>query len=220
VLPEAVNARVVRVKAPDGVVLAGTAYGKGPVGVVLLHEIRSSRAAWSSYAPELAARGVLVLAIDERGYGDSPDPALKKDPSKSQYGLDGVAAVNWLRANGARRVVLVGASAGGTLALTTAERRDARADAVVSLSAPAKDGGQLDALAGVARLPRQVLLVAAEFDSSFTEDAATLAKAIPQARHVVVGGSGDHGTDLLDDPAPGGGTIGDLVTAFVLAVRA
>jgi hypothetical protein len=104
--------------------------------------------------------------------------------------------------------------------LTTAERKDVRADAVVSLSAPAKDGGKLDALAGVARLPRRVLLVAAEFDTSFTEDAATLAKAIPQARHVVVGGSGDHGTELLDDPAPGGGTIGDLVTAFVLAVRA
>ncbi|MGZ4619177.1 MAG: alpha/beta hydrolase [Frankiaceae bacterium] len=126
-----------RVKALDGVVLAGTAYGSGAAGVALFHEANATSAVWAAYAPALAARGVLVLAIDARGHGQSPDPAGRPDPA--HYPLDGQAAVTWLRAHGARSITLVGASVGATLALFTAERPNLHIAAVVSLSGSAYD---------------------------------------------------------------------------------
>lgn len=191
--------------------LAATAYGSGRFGVALFHESDTSQEVWRDYAPRLASHGLLVLAIDARGHGGSQDVAGSS--GAAGYGLDGEAAVAWLRAHGATRVALVGASIGGTMALTTAERTGAAA--AVSLSGPATDHGQLDAVGGAAHAPRKVLLVVGSSDRDFTQDAQDLAHAVPKAELVTVDTS-DHGTALLPDPAPAGGTIADLVTAFVL----
>jgi hypothetical protein len=67
----------------------------------------------------------------------------------------------------------------------------------------------------VARAPQRVLLVVGKSDTEFTGDADALARAMPQAKLVVVD-SGDHGTELLGDPSPGGGTVAELVTRFVV----
>jgi dienelactone hydrolase len=63
----------VDLKAADGTRLKATYYSAakpGP-GIVLLHMCDSRRTAWASLAPRLAARGMHVLALDYRGYGDS-----------------------------------------------------------------------------------------------------------------------------------------------------
>jgi pimeloyl-ACP methyl ester carboxylesterase len=60
-------------KAEDGTPLKATYYAApkpGP-GVVLLHMCNSNRKAWAGLAPMLAAKGIHVLALDYRGYGDS-----------------------------------------------------------------------------------------------------------------------------------------------------
>jgi dienelactone hydrolase len=59
--------------APDGVKLKATYYsaGKPGPGVVLLHQCNRERSAWTSLATRLAGRGLHVLTLDYRGYGES-----------------------------------------------------------------------------------------------------------------------------------------------------
>jgi pimeloyl-ACP methyl ester carboxylesterase len=63
----------VDIKAADGTNLKATYYspGKPGPGVILLHICNSNRKVWSGLAPILTARGMHVLALDYRGYGDS-----------------------------------------------------------------------------------------------------------------------------------------------------
>src|SRR5208283_2765830 len=56
-----------------------------------------------------------VLAIDFRGYGASRGPG-QSDPLSAPLHLDILAAVHYLRANGAKTVSVVGASMGGSAA--------------------------------------------------------------------------------------------------------
>src|ERR1700728_3626810 len=99
-----------------GVNLVGDV-GGDPRGesIILLHGGGQTRHSWGSAALELAAQGYYVVALDLRGHGDSdwaPD---------AEYGID--AQIRDLRAV-VRRMpappVLIGASMGGLIALTTA----------------------------------------------------------------------------------------------------
>jgi pimeloyl-ACP methyl ester carboxylesterase len=83
--------------------------------IILIHGGGQTRHSWGSAALELAAKGYYVVALDLRGHGDSdwaPD---------AEYGID--AQIRDLRAV-VRRMpappVLIGASMGGLIALTTA----------------------------------------------------------------------------------------------------
>jgi dienelactone hydrolase len=63
----------VDIAAADGVKLRATyfAAAKPGPGVLMLHMCNSSRAAWATLAPQLAAAGIHVLTLDYRGYGES-----------------------------------------------------------------------------------------------------------------------------------------------------
>ena len=67
------QARPVTIQAPDGVALAATyfAAGKPGPGLLLLHQCNRDRTAWTALATAAASRGVHVLALDFRGYGES-----------------------------------------------------------------------------------------------------------------------------------------------------
>jgi dienelactone hydrolase len=68
--------RVVELKASDGAPLKATyfAAGKAGPGVLLLHQINRTRAAWDEPARQLAAAGINTLTLDMRGFGDSGSP--------------------------------------------------------------------------------------------------------------------------------------------------
>jgi len=56
--------------------------GDGPV-VVLLHGFPDSLHLWRAVVPHLVAAGYRVVALDQRGCGDSPTPA-----GRAHYGID------------------------------------------------------------------------------------------------------------------------------------
>jgi dienelactone hydrolase len=209
------SAQPVVVPAIGGGLLAGKLYGRGRHGVVLFHESDTSSVVWSGFASRLATADRLVLALDSRGHGGSTDSALGEPGPDSHYGSDGLAAAMWIRSRGAQDLALVGASIGGTMALVTAENRQAGVHAVVSLSGPAGDGGQLNAIAGAASAPRHVLLVVGSHDTDFTGDLEALADAMPQARKLILDGSSDHGTALLERRSGSGVTVADAVAQFL-----
>lgn len=194
----------------DGLKLTGIAFGSGTRGVALFHQSDGDVCEWAEYAWRLAAKGMQVLAIDARGHGSSVDSAPAG--AVSRFELDGPAAVTWLRAHGVRKVGLAGASAGGTLALVTAEQRDQAVIAVASLSGPQKYTDRLDAFAGRARLTAAVLLIVGGLDGSFATDADALAAGIPRSR-LIKADAGEHGTSLLPTVV-NGVAIQDSLTAF------
>ena len=106
--------------------------GEG-VPVLLLHGLASSRRFWDLVVPGLA--GLPVLALDQRGHGDSDRPA-------GPYDGDTVVrdALTALDSVGLSRVVVVGHSWGATTALRLAAAAPHRVLAVVAV-----DGGLLSA---------------------------------------------------------------------------
>ena len=189
--------------------------GAGTRGVALFHESDGTVCNWLDFAWRLAQHHFLVLAVDSRGHGESPNGTVT--PGKPErYELDGPAAVNWLRNHGASHVGIAGASVGGTLALVTAERMHHDVAAVASLSGEKSDNVRLRALAGAAALPTYVLLVIGKDDLPYLPDAKELARAAPQAQLLQIR-SADHGTALLPDSSTAehnSPTVGQVLIRF------
>ncbi|HUN31536.1 MAG TPA: alpha/beta hydrolase [Trebonia sp.] len=97
--------------AADGCDLAGERWAGGDELVVLLHEGVSDRRGWREVAGLLSPQ-VTVIAYDRRGHGESPVGTAKfRD-------VDDLLSV--LNREGSERAWLVGASAGGGVALDAA----------------------------------------------------------------------------------------------------
>jgi pimeloyl-ACP methyl ester carboxylesterase len=127
----------------DGVRLRATRWaGTGPA-VLLLHGLASTRRFWDLVAPGLA--GLPVVALDQRGHGDSGRPAGPYDGATVVRDV-----LTALDALGLSRVVVVGHSWGATTALRLAADAPARVLAAVAL-----DGG-LGALSSAGRTRAEV----------------------------------------------------------------
>lgn len=100
--------REVSFQASDGATVYANLHGKGAQAVVLAHGRAFNKESWDAQAKELVKAGLLVLAIDFRGYGKSAG----EGGYDAMY-ADLLGAVRYLRQNGARRVSVVGASMGG-----------------------------------------------------------------------------------------------------------
>lgn len=98
--------------AEDGGTISGIVYGKSARAVVLVHGGQYRKESWDSQARGLVEAGLMALAIDLRGFGSSTGPG-QADPYTAPLYLDVLAAVRYLRANGARAVAVIGASMGG-----------------------------------------------------------------------------------------------------------
>jgi len=96
----------------DGGLVFADLYGKGDKAIVLAHGGRFNKESWAKQAERLAAAGFEVLALDFRGYGKSRGPG-DSAPMDAPLHLDVLAAVRYLRKNGAKSVSVVGGSMGG-----------------------------------------------------------------------------------------------------------
>jgi pimeloyl-ACP methyl ester carboxylesterase len=115
-----------------GMRLAATRWAGHGQPVVLLHGLASQRRFWNLVVPHLA--GLPVLAVDQRGHGDSARPP----DGPAGYAFRGLAAdlATGLDALGWSRVVLVGHSWGAAVAATFAAEHPERSLALVAV-----DGG-------------------------------------------------------------------------------
>ncbi|MDX3214701.1 hypothetical protein PV318_03955 [Streptomyces sp. ME02-6991-2B] len=156
--------------------------GKGGTAVLLMHQADGDMCQWVPHAGELVKDGYRVLVVDSNG---SEVPEV-------------VAGVAFLRAKGARRVLLMGASKGGTAVLEGAASVEPPVDAVVSLSAP-EAYGTMDAISAVPRLTVPVLYMAAAGDTQFADAAKALNKATKKAP--------ENRLDIVDGPQHGVGML-------------
>jgi alpha/beta superfamily hydrolase len=128
----------------DGGLIYANLYGKGDRGVVLAHGGRFTKESWEKQAQLLVKAGFRVLAIDFRGRGQSRGgPTANPNDDGSRF--DVLAAVRYLRQNGAKTVSVVGASFGGWVAANAAvEAKPGEIDRLVLLAhSPIKNPEQI-----------------------------------------------------------------------------
>lgn len=180
-------------RTEDGFRLEGRLFGEGPRAVVLAHMFPSDQSSWSDFAEDLAGDGYRVLTFNFRGYGRS-----QGSREIALLGRDVSAAVDFMRKDrDAAKVVLVGASMGGTASIVAAATNPV--EGVATLSAPVSFRG-LDASSFVARVAGPKLFLAAEGDPGGAAGAAgklLAASADPTARILILAGD-EHGTDMLN----------------------
>jgi pimeloyl-ACP methyl ester carboxylesterase len=201
--------------APGGAQLYAAVVGTGPTTAVFVHEAgqRGLCGFWP-YADWLArTNGVRSLLFSQCGAGASQCPA---GSAADQWLATTTAAVTWARANGAGQVTLVGASAGGIVALQVAASIHPPVAAVVNLSGERRWMG-LDSLPAARRLQVPTLFAVAPGDSHVSVGTMRrLYQAAPvrTKRLVVLAEGAGHGWELL------GGTAGTDWSPLAVTVAA
>lgn len=195
-------------QAAGGARLKGAVLGRGSTGVVLAHTTSADRCQWLPFARELAKQGYRALVFDMRGYGASTG-LTNTDPH-----LDVIAAAAELRRRGAKKIVLTGASMGGTGVVAAAPVIRPAISGVIELSAPTAFSGA-NALAAVKKLKRPALFIAGRDDGDFPAATRALYRAAAtKDKQLHVAPSSWHGVDLLAIPS-----VKRLVLGFLQRVR-
>ena len=192
-------ARTVQLKTADRMALAGTfwpAEQKAAPGVVLLHMFRSKRQAWEPAVKALRARGIAVLAIDMRGHGESSKQGKKdlsalvarRDPKLFEaMHADAFAAIEWLVSDGGcdkKRIALMGASVGCSVAIDTTRRHPEAVAAVLCMTPGAKYLG-LDTLAHLKSFPATTPLLLLSHRSEIESGTQQIAAARPSTAVII-----------------------------------
>lgn len=199
----------VRFRAPDGLRLAGHRFGRGTTAVVFAHEVRGSACQWIPFARRLAGKGYLTIAFDFRGYGDSQTP---RRGASSRLAADVIAAARKSRSLGAKKVVVVGASMGGTAVILAAANARTVINGVIAVSAP-RSFGRMDGEAAARRLQMPVLYLAGDKDPGFADEARVLYDATASGdKKLEILDSGHHGVFLAAQPS-----ARSLIESFVAA---
>jgi pimeloyl-ACP methyl ester carboxylesterase len=107
--------QTVSIATDDGGQVCADLYGQGSKGVVLAHGGRFNKESWRDQALQLVSSGFYVMAIDFRGFGCSKGPG-QEDFDNAPFEKDVLAAVRYLKAQGAKTVSVVGGSFGGSAA--------------------------------------------------------------------------------------------------------
>src|SRR5262245_43861324 len=132
----------VNFRAADGLRLHGHRFGRGATAVVFAHASSGGACPWMPFARSLARRGYLTLAFDFPGYGRSQTP---RRSAEQRLAADVIAAAKKSRSLGAKKVVLVGASMGGTAVIVAAANARTLVNGVIPVSASTSHG-RMDAL--------------------------------------------------------------------------
>ncbi len=182
----------------DGVRLYSVSAGRGPTAVVLAHESGSAGVCgWLPTIAFLVRNGLRIVALDFRGTYPSPLPTTRL---AHHWLPDLQAAVDAAHANGAKDVVLLGASFGGAVSVADASRIHG-IDAVISLSGELKlPASDVDAIDSVSQLRLPLLVVAARDDAYLdaTDARRLVAAAGSRDKRAAIFPGSYHGWDLLD----------------------
>jgi pimeloyl-ACP methyl ester carboxylesterase len=174
--------------------------GAGRTALVLLHQTDGNGlCGWLPFLPVAAAAGYTTLAVDLCRYGEARCRKVDDGTFADADQVDPVRlAVRYARERlGARRVVVVGASMGGAVALMSGVAVPGLAG-VVDLSGPA-DWPGVDVARGGRALPVPALVAMADTEG---EEAVTRARAVAErapAGSAFLAAEHSHGWDLLTD---------------------
>ncbi|MFC7493875.1 MULTISPECIES: alpha/beta fold hydrolase [unclassified Nocardioides] len=187
-----------RVLRGDVGAIPSVSIGRGPVVAVLLHQTDGNGlCGWLPFARAIEQEGMAALAIDLCRYGEAAcrDVAAGTFEDADQVRPVALAVAHARRHLGARRVVVVGASMGGSVALMAAATTPG-IDAVVDLSGPvAWPGMELVRRGRAVEVPALVAMATSEGPEE-VDGAATIVADLPAGSRLESPETG-HGYELL-----------------------
>ncbi|MFF2494878.1 alpha/beta hydrolase family protein [Agromyces sp. NPDC058064] len=189
--------------------------GEGATTAIFAHQRNQDGCGFWPYASTLAERGVQVLLVNSCGYGETECP--REANHVVDDGADAIlAAAEWAREHGAERVVVVGASMGGTAAIVAGGRDgdDGVLDGVVDLSGPLAFRGY-DSLDDAPALTAPILLAVAPDDTTVgVDELQQLADATASDDVTIIADGVGHGWAMLTT-GTAFNAFADRVTAFI-----
>lgn len=129
--------------------------GAGAPALVLLHGFGASTFSFEAVMPSLAELGT-IIAFDRPAFGLTERPTVAEWGDQNPYTIEAQSdlTVELLERFGLTEAVLVGHSAGGSVAVVTALRHPARVKALVLVGAAVYEGGTPGWLGPLLRTPR------------------------------------------------------------------
>ena len=176
--------------------LDGTLYGKNEVAVIFSNMGAQRQETWGAFVQDVAARGYMVLTYNMRYWvtDTEVDGSLRDKAAE-----DLRAAVAFVRGQGAKSLVLVGASLGGMATAKVAATE--KPVAVVIMAAPMSANG-LDFRveeSEVTQITAPKLFIYSEDESKEISDGLKqMYDLAPQPKEIHVYSGTAHGTDLFD----------------------
>lgn len=177
----------------DGVHLPAIELGTGDRGVLLAHEQGYNICSWLSLGEELADAGFHVMLFEYRNHG-----ASERTTSNTHIDRDASAALAELHRRGADRVLIAGASCGGTSSAVVAAT-EPRLAGLLLLSSPAHCLGE-DGETAVRSITRPSLFAVSpnDYSGNMIKEVRTLyAASAAGDKHLEIVPGGRHGTDML-----------------------
>jgi dienelactone hydrolase len=205
----ATQGRTLRLTNHAGLEIAAVDLGEGPRAVVLAHQSDADMCQWLPYATVLAGQGYRVVAFDFAGFGTS-------SPTPTPTYLDDIrTVVDYLRATGAMRVAVVGASMGATMGVVAAAAISPPIDGVVAVSAPKVFDG-VYAERAAPNLHTPALYIAGNEDGDYQVYAKDLDDATPEAlQGLLVVVSPEHGVALVGADTAAGAEVRSAIGQFL-----
>lgn len=203
------TAQPVLIDAGKGISLTGTLYGNGATAVIFSNMGANHQSDWTRLAEQVAQRGYMALTYDNRYW---VNPTKIQDDLRKDVPDDLRAAVRFARAQGAQRIVLIGASLGSMASVKVAAELN---PAAVVLMASPIDQMNLPFLVtsnDVRAIAAPKLFVVAEKDEiGFTDDVTKMYEMARTPKQLMVFKGTAHGADVFKS------VEGDAVRQRILA---
>lgn len=194
VSPTPSGPRAVTFTTADGAELSGTLYGNGKVAVIFSNMGDKHEDSWAGVAQAVAEAGYLTLTYDFRYWVNGKiQNSLVKHVSE-----DLQAAADFVQAQGAEQVVLVGASMGGMATAKTAASAQASAAIIIAAPLDASSVGVVVEDEELRAITAPKLFITSEDDKTVEPEAlrAMYELAVEPKELKVFPGTA-HGTDLF-----------------------
>jgi len=204
--------RTITFTTPDGAAIEGTLYGSGDTAVIF-SVMGNCKRGWEDMADLAAQNGMIALTYSWRGCRESGSA----DADELQKFVDDLrGAIEFMRGQGATKLILAGASLGGCASAKLAV--ESQADGLIVMASPPEVPDfqfAIEASDMNADIPK--LFITAENDDTVSADATRelfdLAEE-PKAWQTYPGAA--HGTDLFDTEY--GEEVQNRIMDFILAI--
>lgn len=214
-LDDIIISHSVKFKTPDGATIAGELYGSGNTAVIF-SVMGDCRPGWREFAQRTAAQGLMTLNYSWRDCG--PAGPVSEEELVRNFVNDTRGAINFVRDQGARKIILAGASLGGIASAKLASESQASGLIIIAsqVKIPNHDF-KVDAADLNTNIPK--LFLSAENDSVISADLSReLYEMAAEPKEWQIYPGSAHGTDLFNTEH--GREVQDRILAFILSVSA
>jgi len=214
-LDDIIASHTVTFDTPDGARIAGELYGSGKTAVVF-SVMGNCKPGWREFAWLTAAQGLMALTYPWRDCG--PSGPINEAELRQNFVNDARGAINFVRAQGAEKIILAGASLGGLASAKLAI--ESQASGLIVFASPLEIpqwGFKIEAAELNTNIPK--LFLTAENDTVVSVDVSrALYDLAAEPKEWQTYPGREHGTDLFNTEI--GEEVKLRILEFILAVAA